>query len=88
MMDQFMDDGAPSRNPRSAGRGAAILAMAAVAALTGGCRTDLGRKAPHPDGAAASSDDWKRRPSPTVGTDFNKVPPGQTISAPLGIDLP
>lgn len=65
-----------------------VLAVGTLIAVVSGCRSDISQKGPKAGGATAPAEDWKRDRSSTVGTDFNKVPPGQTISAPLGVDLP
>jgi hypothetical protein len=76
------------RQPRiSRGCWLAILAFAALAGSGVGCRSGQER-ASSASGGTAQGDRWKNHRSPTEGTDFNKVPPGQTISAPLGVDLP
>jgi hypothetical protein len=65
-----------------------VLALSGVVTLGFGCKSNQGTKAPATASAAPADDSWKTARSSTTGTNFDKVPPGQTISAPLGVDLP
>jgi hypothetical protein len=82
-----ISDGRPQAARRS--YWLATLAIAAAIGLAAGCQSERGL-ARSADGAPTKPDeDWKSNRTSTEGTDFSKVPPGQTIApASLGVDLP